>query len=182
MQSTMFEYCEIVLIYMKAVQMDPVWQPTKYETTKTPSPIARPTVLDHGLGHFQPYSDWSAPKLLVYSGKIMPRASMHAPGLDLVATVDRVVSSRSSSIVSSGLSVQIPFGHFGRIEGLTHLAMQHGLVPFSSILDSECHSIINVKLFNHSNQSYRVQRGERIAQLVIQRYSTPQIRHNLLSS
>jgi hypothetical protein len=47
---------------------------------------------------------------------------------------------------------------------------------------SECHSIINVKLFNHSNQSYRVKRGERIAQLVIQRYSTPQIRHNVLSS
>lgn len=181
----MFKRCEMVLIYMKAVEMDPVWQPSKYETTKTLSPIAPPPhvpVINHSLGHFQPYSDWSAPKLLVYSGKIMPRASMHAPGLDLVATVDRIVSSRSSTIVSSGLSVQIPFGHFGRIEGLTHLAMQHGLVPFSLILDSECHSIINVKLFNHSNQSYRVKRGERIAQLVIQRYSTPQVRHNVLSS
>jgi dUTP pyrophosphatase len=98
---------------------------------------------------------------------------MHAPGFELVSTVDCVVSSRSSTIVSSGLSVQIPFGHFGRVEGLTLLAMQHSIVPFSSILDSECRSIINVKLFNHSNQPYRIQRGDAVAQLVIQRYSAP---------
>jgi dUTP pyrophosphatase len=160
---------------MKQVDMDSVLNPTKCGIQTPLSPITSPVlpVIKHGLGHFQPYSEWSAPKMVVYSGKIKQRSSMHDPGFELVSTVDCVVSSRSSSIVSSGLSVQIPFGHFGRVEGLTPLAMQHGIVPFSSILDSECQSIINVKLFNHSNQPYRIQRGERIAQLVIQRYSAP---------
>ena len=166
---------------MKAVEMDPVFnlnnEPRNYGFENPPSPIARPSlpVLGHGLGHFQPYSEWSAPELVVYSGKLMPRNSMHTPGFDLVATVDCIVASRSSTIISSGLSVKIPFGHFGRVEGLTHLAMQHGVVPFSTILDSECRSTINVKLFNHSNQPYRIKRGERIAILIIQRYSTPRI-------
>jgi len=162
---------------MKQVEMDPVLDTTKHGIKTPLSPVTSPVlpVLQHGLGHFQPYSEWSAPKMLVYSGNLTPRSSLHAPGFELVSTVDCVVSSRSSTIVSSGLSVQIPFGHFGRVEGLTPLAMQHGIVPFSSILDSECPSIINVKLFNHSNQPYRIQRGERIAQLVIQRYSAPRV-------
>ena len=166
---------------MKQVDMDQVLKPSTYVGNPALSPITSPVlpVLQHGLGHFQPYSEWSAPQLLVSSGKLMPRSSLHAPGFEVVSTVDCVVPSRSSTIISSGLSVQIPFGHFGRVEGLTPLAMQHGLVPFSSILDSECPTIINVKLFNHSNQPYRIQRGERIAQLVVQRYSAPRVLQQL---
>ena len=144
------------------------------------SPIAkRKVAVDHGLGHFQPYSPWSAPKMTV-SGKLV-RSSMGAAGYDLFALEDchfnppPGYSATSHLVVNTGVSVQLPMGHYGKIEGLTSLAFCHNVIVFGEIIDENHIGNIKVKMFKHGNSKFKIKKGDRIAQLVIQRYCAPRI-------
>lgn len=99
-------------------------------------------------------------------------------GYALFATKDGTVPCRGSLIMSSGISVKIPFGHYGKIEAVPFLGMRYDITPFGNIIDEKYGDIIYIKLLNNSNTNYRVKKGDNIAQLIIQRYTTPLIRYN----
>jgi dUTP pyrophosphatase len=99
-------------------------------------------------------------------------------GHALFATKDGTVPCRGSLIMSSGISVKIPFGHYGKIEAVPYLGMRYDITPFGNIIDEKNGEIIYIKLLNNSNANYTVKKGDNIAQLIIQRYTTPFIRYN----
>jgi len=87
------------------------------------------------------------------------------------------LKARCDVVVCTGLSVQLPEGHYGKIEGLTSMAYAHSIVPFGTVIDQDYHNVIKVKLFNMSNVDYVISKNDRIAQLVVQKYTTPIFRH-----
>jgi dUTP pyrophosphatase len=159
-------------------QNDPEYSPVHMKPVISPI-VRKKTPLNHGLGHFQPYSPWSAPKMLV-SGRLV-RSSMGAAGYDLFAAEDGHFnpppgySTTSHIAVSTGVSVQIPMGHYGKIEGLSSLAFDHNVIVFGAIIDENHTGDIKVKMFKHGNSKFKIKKGDRIAQLVIQRYCAPSI-------
>jgi dUTP pyrophosphatase len=74
--------------------------------------------------------------------------------------------------VRTGISLAIPEGHAGLVLPRSGLAMKHGVAPVNTpgLIDSGYRGEIMVPLINHDrDESFRVEKGMRVAQLVITR-------------
>jgi dUTP pyrophosphatase len=94
-------------------------------------------------------------------------------GLDLLARVDVVLPAGGGrSLVPTGLAIAVPDGHAGFIQPRSGLALSHGVTCLNTpgLIDSGYRGELKVLLVNTDpHQDFAVVRGERIAQLVVQR-------------
>jgi dUTP pyrophosphatase len=94
-------------------------------------------------------------------------------GLDLYARDDAVLAAGGGrGLVPTGVSIAIPAGWCGLVMPRSGLALKHGIsvVNAPGLIDAAYRGEIKVVLLNTDPASeYRVTRGDRIAQLVIQR-------------
>lgn len=97
--------------------------------------------------------------------------SEHAAGMDLVAAIDREVEIAPGEVVAvpTGLRLEIPVGYEGQVRPRSGLAAKHAIgVPNApGTIDADYRGEVKVLLVNLGRSPYRVQRGDRIAQLVI---------------
>ena len=104
---------------------------------------------------------------------IMPtKATEEAAGMDLYSTVDAIIAPGHSAMISSGLGVEIPKGFFGAIYARSGLSTREGIRPSNcvGIIDSDYRGPIGLPLYNDSDKLYRVLKGDRVAQLIVQPY------------
>ncbi len=94
-------------------------------------------------------------------------------GLDLHAREDAVLAAGGGrALVPTGISIAIPMGHGGFVLPRSGLALKHGIsvVNAPGLIDAAYRGEIKVVLLNTDPDTpYAVERGDRIAQLVIQR-------------
>ena len=94
-----------------------------------------------------------------------------AAGLDLRAALATPLRLRPGerSLVPTGLRIALPRGYEGQIRPRSGLALRHGiLVPNSpGTIDSDYRGEIQVILMNSGEADFEIQRGDRIAQLVV---------------
>jgi dUTP pyrophosphatase len=99
------------------------------------------------------------------------RASAHAAGLDLRAAVDAPLELGPGErvLVPTGLFIAIPPGYEAQVRPRSGLAIKHGLTLLNSpgTIDADYRGEIGVILINHGREAVAIQRGDRIAQLVI---------------
>jgi dUTP diphosphatase len=114
--------------------------------------------------------DFSNPKCEV-SGENVPVYS-HAgdAGADLRSSVDEVIPARGKNLVATGIRLKLPPGYVGLIWPRSGLAVKHALDCGAGVIDSGYRGEIKVLLFNHSDEDYSIKQGDRIAQLIIQKY------------
>jgi dUTP pyrophosphatase len=104
----------------------------------------------------------------------LPRhASPGDAGIDLYARVDGVVKAGGGRLlVPTGLAIAVPAGHGGFVLPRSGLALKHGIsiVNAPGLIDAGYRDELKVVLLNTDPAAdYEVHRGDRIAQLVIQR-------------
>jgi dUTP pyrophosphatase len=94
-------------------------------------------------------------------------------GLDLLAREPvRLAPGGGRALVPTGLAVAIPDGHAGFVQPRSGLALHHGVTCLNTpgLIDSGYRGELKVLLVNTDPEhDYEVHRGDRIAQLVIQR-------------
>ncbi len=94
-------------------------------------------------------------------------------GLDLYARESATLApSGGRALVPTGISIAIPMGHGGFVLPRSGLALKHGIsvVNAPGLIDAAYRGEIKVVLLNtDADTTYHVERGDRIAQLVIQR-------------
>lgn len=94
-------------------------------------------------------------------------------GIDLVAREDAVVTAGGGRVlVPTGIALALPRGHAGFVLPRSGLALKHGISVVNSpgLIDCAYRGEIKVVLINTDpHDDYRVTRGDRIAQLVVQR-------------
>ena len=99
--------------------------------------------------------------------------SKHAAGLDLVAAVPREqpvkLLAGARALVPTGFVLELPPGYEGQVRPRSGLAFKHGLTVLNSpgTIDADYRGEIMVLLVNLGSETFRVQRGDRIAQLVL---------------
>ena len=64
------------------------------------------------------------------------------------------------------LRIAIPEGFFGKIFSRSGLCLNHKITAEAGVTDSGYRGIVNVLLFNHSDEKFSVKVGQRIAQVV----------------
>lgn len=94
-----------------------------------------------------------------------------ASGLDLRAAVRSplVLEPGERALVPTGLELEIPPGYEGQVRARSGLAVRHGIgLPNApGTIDSDYRGELKVLLINWGERAFRVERGDRIAQLVI---------------
>lgn len=92
-------------------------------------------------------------------------------GLDLVAREGaELAPGGGRALIPTGIAVAIPAGHAGFVQPRSGLAVKHGVTVLNSpgLIDSGYRDELRVALVNlDPSTAYRVERGDRIAQLVI---------------
>ncbi len=101
-------------------------------------------------------------------------ARQHASdaGYDLVTAVDVELGPGARALVPTGIAIAVPAGYAGFVQPRSGLAAKHGIsiVNTPGLIDSGYRGEIKVMLVNlDRDETFRAARGERIAQLVIQR-------------
>jgi dUTP pyrophosphatase len=96
-----------------------------------------------------------------------------AAGMDLFAAVDEdlTVQPQEAVLVPTGLAVAIPEGFEGQIRARSGLAVAHGLAVINApgTIDSDYRGEIKVALINLGKKPFSIHRGDRIAQMIINR-------------
>ena len=107
-------------------------------------------------------------------GAVLPKyGTKFSAGADLVnAGEDIVIESGATAIIHTGIALEIPTGLVGLIYARSGMATKRGLAPANKVgvIDSDYRGEIMVALHNHSSQSQTVEKGERVAQIVIAPY------------
>ena len=91
-------------------------------------------------------------------------------GLDLRASEDAILEPFERETVPCGIAIAIPEGYAGFVMPRSGLASKHGISIVNSpgLIDSNYRGEVKVVLVNlDAHETFRVSRGDRIAQLVI---------------
>lgn len=102
------------------------------------------------------------------------RAHETDAGLDLRSPDTVMVLGRGSAVIDTGVHVQLPKGTAGLLVSKSGLNINHGLLS-TGLIDEGYTGSIRVKLYNLSDETYIVNEGDKISQLVI----IPVVRENI---
>lgn len=99
----------------------------------------------------------------------------HSAGMDLYADLaeDSVLLPGSRVLVPTGIALALPDGFEAQIRPRSGLALKHGITLVNSpgTIDSDYRGEISVILINHGTEAFTVRSGERVAQMIIARFS-----------
>eukprot|EP00958_Prasinococcus_capsulatus_P023990 scaffold3691_cov394-Prasinococcus_capsulatus_cf.AAC.10 len=88
---------------------------------------------------------------------------------------DTVVPSGGRALVKTGLSIAIPQGTYARIAPRSGLAYKSGIDVGAGVVDYDYRGEVGVILFNFGNEDFQVRKGDRIAQLILEKIATPEV-------
>jgi dUTP pyrophosphatase len=98
-------------------------------------------------------------------------ATAQSAGLDLMAAIEGeiVLAPGARQLVSTGLAIALPAGYEAQVRPRSGLALKHGITVLNSpgTIDADYRGEVKVLLINHGAEPFRLQRGDRIAQMVV---------------
>lgn len=101
-------------------------------------------------------------------------ATIHSAGADLIAAVDQdiLLKPKDRTLIPTGIAIAIPEGFEGQIRPRSGLAVKHGITVINApgTIDSDYRGEIKVPIINLGDKDFTIERGMRIAQLVISKY------------
>jgi dUTP pyrophosphatase len=101
------------------------------------------------------------------------RATAHAAGFDLRAAVavPMVVDPGARALVPTGVAIAVPPGYEAQVRPRSGLALKSGITLLNApgTIDADYRGEVGVIVVNHGTDPVTIARGDRIAQLVIQK-------------
>lgn len=91
-------------------------------------------------------------------------------GADLRSSATLVLPAMSRALVPTGVSIALPDGFVALVHPRSGLAHKHGITVLNTpgTVDAGYRGEISVNLYNSTDQDFKIEVGDRIAQLVIQ--------------
>lgn len=95
----------------------------------------------------------------------------HAAGFDLAAAVEKSVRLKAGEIrlIPCGFAMAVPHGYEAQVRPRSGLATRHGITMVNApgTIDSDYRGEVQVPLINLGRRSFTIERGMRIAQMLI---------------
>jgi dUTP pyrophosphatase len=95
-------------------------------------------------------------------------------GVDLCAVDRAVLEPRRSHAVPTGLAIELPSGYEAQVRPRSGMALKHCVTVNFGTIDPGYRGEIRVIMFNLGSEPYTVEKGDRIAQLIVARYEAVQ--------
>ncbi len=111
------------------------------------------------------------------NNKLPEVATTGSAGFDLRAFIQEsiILKPNQRELIGTGLYMSIPIGYEGQIRSRSGLAYKNGIIVLNSpgTIDSDYRGEIKVILFNTSNETFTINNGDRVAQIVFSSYHNP---------
>lgn len=139
------------------------------DTNDYDEPKDEPCVVTSEMGADRTVA-WPDPRAMhiqLDPGAHMPtRAHEDDAGLDLYAMEAQTVPAHGSAVFDAGVHVQLPANTAGMLKSKSGLNVKHNITS-EGVIDVSYTGGIVVKLYNHGGTDYRVEKGDKLSQLVI---------------
>jgi dUTP pyrophosphatase len=100
--------------------------------------------------------------------KLPTRKHVSDSGADIYAVEDVLIQAQKSVIVETGIQVAyITPGYWFKVESRSGLSFNHGVLAHPGIIDQNYRGGLGILLYNHGHLNYQVNKGDRIAQIVL---------------
>ena len=103
------------------------------------------------------------------------KATPFSAGYDLYSAYDYIISGGEKELVLIDIAIEIPEGCYGRIAPRSGLAWNSHIDVGAGVIDYDFRGNVAVVLFNLSDSTFIVKKGDRIAQLICEKISYPEI-------
>jgi dUTP pyrophosphatase len=101
-------------------------------------------------------------------------------GMDIFSNEDCLINSMEKAVIGAGLKFEIPKGYAGFIWDKSGLAVNNSLKTMAGVLDSGYRGELKIVLINLGKETYKVERGQKIAQMIISKVESPEIKEGEL--
>ena len=110
-------------------------------------------------------------KKLHKDSTVPQKGSPLAAGYDLFCYTDKdiIIESMGKSKIPTGISVQLPHNSYGRVAPRSGLTWNKFLDVGAGVVDEDYRGEVQVILFNFSKENVTIKRGDKIAQLIVER-------------
>lgn len=114
-------------------------------------------------------------KIINKSDNDLPKyETEHSAGMDLRAFLQEeiILQPMQRALIPTGLYIELPTGYEAQIRPRSGLAYKHGITVINTpgTIDADYRGEIRVILINLSNQAFTIKTGERICQMIINKY------------
>ena len=113
-------------------------------------------------------------QLLHADAKVPHPGTQHAAGMDITTVETFDIPTHGQYLAQTGLAFDIPKGHYGRIAPRSGLATK-GVHVGAGVVDCDYRGEVKVLLLNYNDQPFAITKGDRIAQLILEKCTTPKI-------
>ena len=96
-------------------------------------------------------------------------------GLDLYAAEDVIIKPGERKVVATRIKMEIPSGYVGLIWDKSGLASKNGLKIMGGVIDATYRGEVGVVIINLGDRKYRVEKNNKIAQMLIQKVESAEI-------
>ena len=104
------------------------------------------------------------------------RGSPLAAGYDLSSSEDVSIPKGTRGLVGTGIAFTVPHETYGRIAPRSGLAVKKGIQVGAGVIDHDYTGEVKVVLFNHGDEDFVIKKGDRIAQLIIEKIEMPEVK------
>jgi len=108
----------------------------------------------------------------IHEDAVMPKYVHEGDsGMDLFSVAEHVLKPGERQLIGTGLKVAVPLGYEGQVRPKSGLALKHGVTVVNTpgTLDAGYRGKLGVIAINHGAEDYKVEKNQKIAQLVIQK-------------
>ena len=112
----------------------------------------------------------------IHEEALIPKyAKQGDAGMDLHAIADYEIPASESLMVKTGIAMELPLGYEAQVRPRSGLAYKNKVTVLNSpgTIDSGYRNELGIILINHGKDSFKINKGERIAQMVIAKHETP---------
>jgi len=104
-------------------------------------------------------------------------------GMDLFSVQDYLLEAGHRCLVKTGLKMEIPVGYEAQIRPKSGLALRDGITVLNTpgTIDAGYRGEIGVIAINHSSKAYKIEKGQKIAQMVFNKIEKAKFQISSLS-
>jgi dUTP pyrophosphatase len=99
----------------------------------------------------------------------------HAAGMDMFAAVEheQIIRPGETKLIPTGIEIALPIGYEAQIRPRSGLALSSGITLLNApgTIDADYRGEIGIIIINHGKEPFIIRRGDRIAQMVVNRVS-----------
>ena len=112
----------------------------------------------------------------ILEGAIIPHyAHQGDAGMDIFSAEDAVIKSGEIKSVKTRVKMELPEGFVALVWDKSGLALKNGIKTMAGVIDSGYRGEIGIVLANLSGRDYKIEKGQKIAQMLVQKAERAEI-------